>query len=276
MVNKNDIILKCNESARKMRKDALYMTMIAGNAGAHIGGGLSMIEIMSTLYMGIMKYDISNMKWENRDRFILSKGHGVLALYTAMNQAGIISDEELKTFKSKGTLLTGHPSMNIERGIEFSSGSLGQGLSLGVGTCLALKSKGNFVSKTFVLMGDGECDEGSVWEAAMSASHYNLDNLIAIIDKNGIQYDGNTNSIMNLGNMKAKWESFGWNAIEVDGHNIEELYSALSVKSDKPLVVIAHTVKGKGVSFMENNPAYHNSRLTQKQYDDALLELEEI
>lgn len=274
MIDKKIILEKCKKAANQMRKDALYMTYKAGNPGAHIGGGLSMIEIMATLYVGIMKLDIDDMKSEKRDRFILSKGHGVLGLYTAMNQVGLIKREEYDSFKKNNTFLTGHPSMNLERGIEFSSGSLGQGLSLGVGTCIALREKGNNSSRAFVLMGDGECNEGSVWEAAMSASHFKLNNLVAIVDKNGIQYDGGTEKVMNMGNLKDKWESFGWEVVELDGHNIEELYEAFDLISDKPKVIIAHTVKGKGVSFMENNSLWHNSRLTDKQYEEAMAEQE--
>lgn len=274
MSDKKTILEKCKNAAKQMRKDALYMTYKAGNPGAHIGGGLSMIEIMATLYVGIMKLDINDMKNENRDRFILSKGHGVLGLYTAMNQAGLIDREEYDGFKKNDTFLTGHPSMNLERGIEFSSGSLGQGLSLGVGTCIALREKGNTSSRAFVLLGDGECNEGSVWEAAMSAAHFKLNNLVAIVDKNGIQYDGGTDKIMDMGNLKDKWESFGWEVVELDGHNIEELYEAFNLITEKPKVIIAHTVKGKGVSFMENNSLWHNSRLTDKQYEEAMAEQE--
>lgn len=269
------ILNECREAAKIMRKNSLKMSLAAGKRGAHLGGGLSMIEIMSVLYLGVLKYDCKNPLSEDRDRFILSKGHGVLALYAALERIGMISEEELMEFKSDETFLTGHPTINLERGIEFSSGSLGQGLSLGVGTCLALRQKGNENSKCFVLLGDGECNEGSVWEAAMCASHYGLKNLVAIIDKNELQYDGETSDIMNMQNMKQKWEAFGWETIEVDGHNVEELYHALTHRSEKPLAVIAHTVKGKGVSFMENNPLWHHSRLTQVQYDVAMKELEE-
>ena len=272
-MDKNDVISRCTAAAKEMRKDALTMTLCAGNIGAHVGGGLSMVETMAVLYMGIMKYDIDIPSNELRDRFILSKGHGVLALYTALNQAGFIPKEDLWTFKMNDSYLHGHPSMNPEIGIEFSSGSLGQGLSLGVGVCLALKRKNNNTSRTFVLLGDGECDEGSVWEAAASASHYKLDKLVAIIDKNGIQYDGLTSSILSMDPLDEKWTAFGWNTFVVDGHDIPQLYDALSRQSDKPLAIIVNTIKGKGVSFMENDPKWHNSRLTKEQYDQAMKEL---
>ena len=267
---KSDILAK----TYKMRQDSLRMSVAAGASGAHLGGGLSMMEIMSVLYLGIMNINPKKLDAEDRDRFILSKGHGTLALYTAMNQAGIIPDDELLTFKSNDTFLTGHPIMNVQRGIEFSSGSLGQGLSLGVGTCLALNRKGNDKSRVFVLLGDGECDEGSVWEAAMPGAHYKLSNHVAIIDKNGLQYDGATDSVLSLENLADKWRAFGWNAVDVDGHDIEKLYDVLSEKHEKPLAVIAHTVKGKGVSFMENNPVWHHAVLSKDKCEEAFSDLE--
>ena len=242
------VVYRCQSAAEQMRKDALRMALVAGDA--HLGGGLSLIEIMAVLYLGVMRYDLANPNMETRDRLIFSKGNGVLALYTAMNQAGFVSNEDLLTFKSNHTYLYGHPSMNQEKGIEFSSGSLGQGLSLGVGCALAMKRKQNESSRVFVVLGDGECDEGSIWEAAASASHFGLSNIVAIIDKNGLQYDGKTEDVLSMESLTKKWESFGWSTIDVDGHNVSALYDVLSVSSDKPLVVIAHTVKGKGVSFM--------------------------
>ena len=272
MNKRSEIILQCREAASRMRRDALVMALAAGATGAHLGGGLSMIEIMAVLYLGVMHCDPHNPFWEDRDRFILSKGHGVLAYYTALNRAGFVSDQELTTFKANDTFLYGHPSMNLSKGIEFSSGSLGLGLSLGVGSALALNRKGNTTSRIFVLMGDGECNEGSVWEAAASAAHFGLRNLVAIIDKNGLQYDGNTCSVLSMECLSTKWESFGWSVLKVDGHDVGELYDALSTRSDNPLAIIAHTVKGKGVSFMENNPAWHHARLTQSQFEQAMAE----
>lgn len=267
------LIEKCLAASKEMRRDVIRMTYSAGNNGAHVGGALSMIEIMAALYLGVMKYDIHNPADEARDRFILSKGHGVMAQYAALKQIGMLTDEELMTFKKNDTFLFAHPSMNIEKGIEFSSGSLGQGLSLGVGTALALKRKANETSRVFVLLGDGECNEGSVWEAAASAAHYKLNNLTAIIDENRLQYDGATDEILSMGSYADKWTSFGWDAVSVDGHSIEQLLEALSKKKEKPLAVIARTVKGKGVSFMENNPHWHNGRLTQQQYEQAMAEV---
>jgi transketolase len=265
-----EMLRVCETAAKKMRIDSLKMALASGNVGAHLGGGLSMIEIMAVLYFGILHIDKNNPNWEERDRFILSKGHGVLALYASLYQTGFITGDDLLSFKSNETTLYGHPSLNLEKGIEFSSGSLGQGLSLGVGSCLALKRKKNEESRVFVLLGDGECDEGSVWEAAAAASHYRLSNLVVIVDKNKLQYDGPTVEVLSMENLTQKWCSFGWEAIEIDGHNISELFLALSTKSDKPLAVIANTVKGKGVSFMENNALWHHSRLTQSQFDEAM------
>jgi transketolase len=268
----NDVIEKCERAAKDMRKAAYDMALAAGDA--HMGGGLSLIEIMAALYMGVMRYDVKNPRLEKRDRLIFSKGHGALALYAAMHQAGFIADSDLDSFKSDETYLSGHPSMNMDRGIEFSSGSLGQGLSLAVGSALALRRKGNTTSNIYVVLGDGECNEGSVWEAAASAAHYNLRNIIAVVDQNGLQYDGATDDVLSMKNLKAKWESFGFDVFEVDGHSIPELLNAFHAKTDKPKTVLAHTIKGKGVSYMEHNPLWHHARFTQKDYDAAIREME--
>ena len=267
---------RCQNAALQMRKDSLRMSLAAGDSGAHYGGGLSMIEIMDVLYLAIMKVDVDNPSDDTRDRFILSKGHGVLALYAALKQVGFVTDDDLNTFKTNNTFLYGHPSMNIPKGIEFSSGSLGQGLSLGVGSCLALQRKSNRTSRVYVLLGDGECNEGSVWEAAASAAHYNLGQLIAIIDKNGLQYDGETKNVLSMDNLEEKWSSFGWDTLVIDGHSVEELYDAFTKEHDKPLAIIANTVKGKGISFMENSSLWHHSKLSPKQHGDAVKELEDM
>lgn len=268
------MVNKCKVAANQIRKDIVDMTYATGNIGAHLGGSLSMPEMLAALYVGCLRYDKNDGQWEERDRVILSKGHAALALYPAMVQAGILGRERLGDFKKNGSQLSGHPSLNGLPGIEFASGSLGQGLSLGVGVCLALKRKQNEASRVFVFLGDGECDEGSVWEAAASASHFQLNNLVAIIDANKIQYDGDTNEILSMSPMAEKWNSFGWNVIELDGHNIEALIDAYNTKCESPLVIIANTVKGKGISFMENNWRFHNSRLSKNQYEQAMSELE--
>jgi transketolase len=259
--------------ADRMRKKALELALSAGNNGAHLGSGLSIIEIMAVLYGGIMKIDPKNPRWEERDRFILSKGHGTLGYYTALAEAGFISYEELSAFEKNGGFLPGQPVMNMDKGIEFSSGSLGHGLSLGVGVALAGKKRGRDY-KVYVLMGDGECNEGSVWEAAMAAKHYQLSNLIAIIDANDMQSDGARCDIMGA-DYETIWGGFGWDVATVDGHDVSRLYETLhaGTRTDVPRAIIARTIKGKGVSFMENNNEWHHNRLTQAQYDTAVKEL---
>lgn len=261
------------EIANCMRVKSIELTYQMGNKGAHIGGGLSLIEIMAVLYMDVLKYDLTNMTDEMRDRVIFSKGHGTLALYTAMQCAGIITEAELNTYKQDDSEVTAHPSVNPKWGIEFSSGSLGQGLSLAVGVALGLRRKHNNTSKVYVILGDGECDEGSIWEAAASASHYDLNNIIAIVDRNKLQYDGATEEVLNMDPMEEKWKSFGWQVRKTNGHDIDALKDAFYVNNKRPYVILADTIKGKGVSFMENNPLWHNGRLSQKQYEQAMEEL---
>jgi len=264
---------KLNDISKKMRLDILDMTYGMGNVGAHIGGGMSLVEIMCVLYNQVMNFDISRPFSDERDRFILSKGHGTLALYTAMSYAGIINHNELSTYKKNETELYAHPSVNTNKFIDYSSGSLGQGLSLGVGTALGLMRKNNTSSKVYVVLGDGECNEGSVWEAAQSAVQFKCKNLVAVVDKNGLQYDGKTTEIMNDSEISATWRSFGWEVVEVDGHDVKQLCDAFYTEHEKPLVVIARTVKGKGVSFMENNPLWHNHSLSDQQYEQAVAEV---
>ncbi len=250
------------------------MALHAGSNSAHIGGALSLVDIVSCLYSSIMKLDTSNPANEDRDRFILSKGHACLVLYSALMEVGIISKEEIKSFESDDSDLPGHPVINTKKGIEFSNGSLGMGLSVGIGVALALKKKEK-TNNVYVVMGDGECNEGSVWEAAMAASNFDIDNLVAIIDKNNFQQTGSTNEIMKNNNLKDKWLSFGWVVDEINGHNIEEIYKSL--KSDetrkKPKLILANTVKGKGLNFAENKNEWHHSILTQKFYDEALKDI---
>lgn len=263
---------KC--AANQIRKDIINMTYGLGNVGAHLGGSLSMAELLAVLYTGKINYDPRDPEWEERDRVILSKGHAALALYPALVQAGIIEKELLDDFKKNGSILSGHPSLNGLKGIEFASGSLGQGLSLGVGVALALKRRQNIKSKIYVFLGDGECDEGSVWEAAASAAHYGLSQMVAIVDANMIQYDGLTDEILKMAPVKQKWMSFGWDAVEIDGHDVGQIWGAYDYGGDKPRVIIANTVKGKGISFMEGNKQFHNARLTKEQYHAAMEELE--
>jgi transketolase len=266
---------KLTEMARKMRRKILDVSKSC-NTSAHIGGGLSMVEITATLYGEVMRYDPKNPEWEKRDRFILSKGHGVLGYFTALNVAGVFDDSVMNTFQQNESDLIAHPIMNLPLGIESSNGSLGHGLSMGVGLALAAKKLGKD-HKVYVYLGDGECNEGSVWESVMSGATFKLDNLIAIVDVNRLQNDG-PNPAMTGGNMAKQWASFGWNVCEVDGHDIPALYSAFtgSHVADKPKAVVAHTVKGKGVSFMENNNEWHHNRVTQTIYDRAIAELDGV
>lgn len=260
--------------SKKMRINILKLARIAGKNGSHLGPSLSIVDILCVLYGSIMNHDPKNPLWEDRDIFILSKGHGALAYYTVLYENGYITEEELYSFENNGGLFPAQPSMNPSKGIEFSSGSLGYGLSLGVGVSLASVKK-NKSNKTYVLMGDGELNEGTVWESAMIASHFHLKSLIAIVDKNNMQSDGRTLDIMDMGDMSAKWRSFGWEVFLANGHDPLSIYSALSnaQKSRFPSVVIAETIKGKGVSFMENNSEWHHSILSSEQMEKALVEI---
>jgi transketolase len=268
----NDLKNKITLAAAEMRCDVINMTYSVGNQGAHIGGSLSLIELLATLYVGVIKIDNSLPNWEERDRVILSKGHGAMALYAALCQVGYIQKEDLAKYKSNDTFISAHTIRDISRGLEFASGSLGQGLSLGAGVCIGLRKKNNDISRVFVIQGDGEIDEGSVWEAAASAAHHKLNNLVTIIDKNNLQYDGLTSNVLSMENLSEKWRSFGWDVCEIDGHNITAIFNSLTMKHSKPLAVIAGTIKGKGVSFIENDYRWHHARLTKEQYEQALSE----
>lgn len=261
-------------NTKEMRRDLLKMALAAKSQGAHLGGSLSLVEIMAALYSGVMSFDSAAPQSESRDRLILSKGHGVMAQYAALKQIGLLNEEDLQTFKTPNSLLTVHPAVHPELGIECATGSLGQGLAFGCGVALGMRLKNNASSRVFVILGDGECNEGSIWESVAYASHLKINNLIAIVDKNGLQNDGKTIDILSMENMEEIWRSFGWYAISVDGHDVNSIKKHLSTNSNKPLVIIAHTIKGKGVSFMENIPQWHNGILTQKLYDQAMEELE--
>ncbi len=261
--------------AKNMRKHILDMGKHAGGHAAHMGGALSIVEVMATLYFGIMNTRELGMDSPNRDRCILSKGHASLGLYSALIEAGFM-DESLKdTFEDDFSSLLGHPVMNRNLGIEFTNGSLGMGLSMGIGVAIACKKKG-IDNSVFVILGDGECNEGSVWEAFMAASHFKLDNLCAIIDCNKFQLTGPTEEVMSLGDLKAKVEAFGFETYEVDGHDIKALCDVLGAKNikEKPKCVIMDTIKGKGFSFSENNNSWHHAVVTAKTYDQGLAELD--
>ena len=259
--------------ALRLRRRIIEM-IHAANSG-HPGGALSCADIIATLYFRIMNINADNINSIDRDRFILSKGHRCEALYAALAEMGVIPEEELLTFRKFGSRLQGHPCMNKCPGIDMSSGSLGQGLSVGVGMALANKMDGSS-NRIYVLCGDGECQEGMIWEAAMSASHYQLDNLCLIVDHNYMQSDGFIRDVMNNSPLGKKFDSFGWNVFGVDGHDPDVLTAALmraKTVKDKPTVIIAETVKGKGVSFMENNPDYHGRGINDEQYNLAMMEL---
>ena len=259
-------------TARSMRRNILNMITEA-NSG-HPGGSLSAVEIVASLYFHTMRHRPADPAWEERDRFVLSKAHACPVLYAALAEAGYFETEELMTFRKIDSRLQGHAHIKTP-GVEMSGGSLGQGLSFGVGTALAARLDGR-PTRAYVLLGDGECDEGQIWEAAMSASHYALDNLVAIVDRNGIQNDRWTHEVMNLEPLPDKWRAFGWNALEVDGHDVAQLVGAFDEAagaSGRPTAIIAKTVKGKGVSFMENNTNFHGKAPSREQLAQALEEI---
>lgn len=276
LTNIKEIKIKNLEDlALRIRKDIIDATYkVSLHRGkTHIGGSLSMCEILSVLYGKVLKVSKDNLKSQNRNRFILSKGHGALALYAALKEVGIISLDDFLSFKDDDSHFWTHPTFSPKHGLEFASGSLGIGISLAVGTALALKLKGNS-SKVYCLVGDGECDEGEVWEALSFANHHHLNNLTVIVDDNNMQLDDFTSKIVDKSNLAKRIESFGFNVVEVDGHDIESLDKAfVTSHDDMPLAVIAHTIKGKGVSFIENNPTYHTGSLTKEQYEQALAEI---
>lgn len=263
------------EQARRMRIDIVRMIAEAGSG--HPGGSLSCADILTALYFGgVMEHRPSEPDWEERDRFILAKGHAAPALYAALALAGYFPEDELMTLRKLGSRLQGHPDSNQVPGVEVSTGSLGQGLSIAAGAAAGLKLDGK-PQCVFALLGDGECQEGQVWEAAMFAAHRSLDNLVAIVDRNGLQIDGSTEDVCAPGDLAAKFEAFGWDAREVDGHDIGALVEALSAakaqRDGKPHAFIARTVKGRGVSFMEGQAGWHGKAPNADQLAQALADL---
>ena len=265
--------MNSKELSAKIRLDAVIMTN-RGNS-SHIASALSIADILGVLYSGAMKIDPQIPHWPGRDRFILSKGHAGAGVYAALAESGFFSTERLLTHYQDGSTLSGHVSHKGNPGVEFSTGSLGHGLSVSAGMALAILRR-NEKSRVFCLMSDGECDEGSIWEAAMIAAHHKIHNLVAIIDYNKIQSLDTIASTLNLEPFEEKWESFGWSVLQVDGHDHLELEKAFSARSDdstKPLVVIAHTTKGKGISFMENTVLWHYRSPQNEEYENAIAEL---
>ena len=269
-MNSDEIIASAND----MRKKALQLALKAGRNGAHIGGGFSAMELLATLFLNIMKYDPSNPRWRERDRFFMSKGHGVLAYYTALWKAGLLFEGELDHFEENGGDLPGHPVLNEKLSIEASSGSLGMGIGIAAGCALAGKMDDRQY-RCYVLLGDGECDEGTVWECAIAAAHYKLDNLIVLLDHNGIQSDDSCEKVMALGDLEKKWSAFGWNVCRINGHEVRAILGALNqpIRKGFPRIIIADTIKGKGVSFFENTAEWHHGVITQELYDKAITEL---
>lgn len=265
-------IEELKEKARQFRKEILEMITTAGSG--HPGGSLSSVEILITLYYYVMQHNPQDNCWPLRDRFIMSKGHASPIVYVTLANAGYFPKEELKTFRKLGSRIQGHVHIGVP-GIELSTGSLGQGLSVANGIALGAKlRKAGF--NVYCLMGDGEIQEGQVWEAAMTAAHHKLDNLYAILDYNKVQENGPVAEIKNEDPIADKWKSFGWHVIEVDGHNFNQLITAFDEAGSitgKPSIIIAHTIKGKGVSFMEGQSAWHGKAPTKPELDKALAEL---
>jgi len=271
---RDKLIKDIEKKANVIRKNVIEMIFNA--KGGHIGGALSMTDIIASLYFHVLKIDPKNPEWEDRDRFVLSKGHASAAWYAALAERGYFPKEELLTFDHINSRLQGHPDMLKTPGVDMSSGSLGQGISAALGMALAARYLKK-TYRTFVILGDGETQEGQVWEAAMVAANYKTDNLIVILDYNKLQLYGQTNKIMNIEPVIEKWQVFGWNTIEINGHRINEIVQALecAVKVvGKPTIIIAHTIKGKGVSFMENEVKWHSLAPTKEQTKQALKELE--
>lgn len=261
------------ELSKTLRLKALKMAFQAGKNGAHLGGGLSVIEIMAALYGHVLNISSKDPFNVSRDRFVVSKGHCVLAYYGALHHFGFLTDNDLDGFEVNGSSLHGHATRDLQMGIEFSGGSLSMGVPFAVGLAIAARRHAH-KGHVYVLVGDGECDEGLVWEASMAAANFKLNNFTIIIDANKLQYDGPTSEIMNVGSLSEKFRSFGFHAIDVDGHNVNELVAAFAVETHNcPKAVIAHTIKGKGVSFMENKREWHHSVLNKIQYDQAVAEV---
>ena len=268
-------IQEIEQVSKKLRSQILKM--IHNSQSGHPGGSLSCIDILNVLFTKCMTHYPEcekNPNYKNRDRFILSKGHASAALYSVLAHCGYFKEEDLMTFRKFGSKLQGHPCCHKLKGVEISTGSLGQGLSIACGMALGLRLD-NINSNIYVYMGDGEIEEGSVWEAAMSAAHNKLNKIIAFVDRNKLQIDGSTENVKSVGDVNAKFKAFGWNTIEINGHDIKEIINAVesAKSSEKPTVIIANTVKGKGVSFMENNAGWHGKAPNSEQLQQALEEL---
>ena len=274
---REELIYHLQNKATDLRRKIIELAVIAG--GGHLGGALSMIDLLVVLYYRILRIDPKNPRWEERDRFILSKGHGALALCPVLADKGFFDEGLLATFNQLDSPFGMHPDRNKVPGVEMSTGSLGHGLGVAIGVALSGRLD-RAKWRVFCLLGDGECHEGSVWEAAMAASHYKLGNICAIVDRNMFCIDGPTEEILALEPLKERWEAFGWNALEVDGHDFAQLLDVFEnlppVDHEVPTVVIAKTVKGKGVSFMEGEGAWHYGGLDSERERQALEEIERL
>jgi transketolase len=267
-----DHILPLKQAASAMRRNILRLALNGGVNGVHVGPALSLVEIMACLYLNVLRRE-PGPPLTIRDKFVLSKGHGALCYYVALYEAGVISLETLNTYEKNGGDFPGQPVKNAAAGIDFSSGTLGLGLAYGAGLALGARQTGAD-TRVYVVLGDGELNEGSVWESAMFAAHAKLTNLVAVVDRNGMQSDGRTCDVLAI-DIEAIWRGFGWDVVICDGHEVEQLLMALQIAtSEKPKAVVANTVKGKGVSFMEGNNEWHHNRLTAEQYSRAVAELD--
>lgn len=261
------------QHANQVRKHIVEMVYQAQSG--HPGGSLSAADLVTYLYFEEMDITSKNVAGIDRDRFVLSKGHASPLLYAVLCEKGLLPEAELATFRHINSRLQGHPNMHYIEGVDMSTGSLGQGISAAVGMALANQMDGND-HRIYTLLGDGECEEGEVWEAAMAAAHYHLNNLCAIVDFNGLQIDGDIRSVMNPTPIDEKFKAFGWNVLSIDGHDYEAIRKAFEEakkEKEKPTMILAHTIKGKGVSFMEHNPAWHGSAPNKEQYEQAMKEL---
>ncbi len=264
--------LKLEKIAKSIRKNVIDMIYKASSG--HPGGALSIVDVLTYLYFEEMNVDVQNPKLENRDRLVLSKGHACAALYAVLSEKGFLSKDELSKFRKIDSILQGHPDMKYIPGVDMSSGSLGQGISASIGMALAGKmDKRDY--RVYCIVGDGEIEEGEVWEAAMSASHYKLDNFCLIVDNNNLQIDGEISKVMNSYPINEKFKAFGFNVIDIDGHNFSEIDNAFKMaktNKEKPTAIIAKTIKGKGVSFMENEADWHGKAPNEEQYSIAMKE----
>ncbi|MDO7787942.1 transketolase [Desulforamulus aquiferis] len=266
-------IAELQERAKTIRRHIISMLCEAGSG--HPGGSLSAADMVAALFFDTMRLDPENPEWQGRDRFVLSKGHAAPVLYAALAEKGFFPVEELQTLRKLGSRLQGHPDMKKLPGVEMSTGSLGQGLSAANGMAMGLRLDGGD-QRVYVMLGDGEIQEGQVWEAAMAAAHYKLDNLTAFLDYNNLQIDGPVEEVMGVAPLADKWRAFGWQVIEIDGHDLAQILTAIEeakATKGKPTMVIAKTVKGKGVCFMENQAGWHGNAPKPEQRDQALVEL---